>query len=157
MNVSPIGALGLFAGTYARGRLSWTYPLAALTLYVLSLGAYPLLVLASVYLGFALPAVIGATWLRGRVRAPRVLSGSLLASALFFLISNAGNWLVYGVPRGESLAFHYGLGLPLLLNTLAGDLTFTTLLFGGYAWAARQGARRPGQRTALGAGCASPS
>lgn len=133
MNFSPVGALGLFAGAYAVGRSAWLYPLAALTVYVVALGEYPWLVLASVYIGFAVPALIGTWWLRGRARFGRVGGAALLTSMLFFLISNFGSWIVYGVPRGETLAFHYGLGIPLFWNTLAGDVVFTAALFGGYA------------------------
>jgi len=133
MNFSPVGALGLFAGAYAARRASWMYPLAALTLYVVWLGEYPLLVLGSVYLGFALPGLVGAGWLRGRVGVGRVTGGALLTSVLFFSISNLGSWVVYGIPRGETLGYHYALGLPLLGNTIAGDLVFSAILFGGYA------------------------
>ena len=133
MNFSPVGALGLFTGAYATGRRSWLYPLCALSVYVVSLGDYPWLVLASVYLGFALPAVIGSRWLSGRVRAARVGIAAVSTSAIFFLISNFGSWIVYGIPRAETLTFHYALGLPLFWNTVAGDLVFSIALFGGYA------------------------
>jgi len=133
MNFSPIGALGLFAGAYSQRRSSWLYPIVALSVYVLSLGEYPLLVLASVYLGFAVPAAVGAALLRGRTAAGRVAAATLLTSVLFFAISNFGSWIVYGIPRGESLGLHYALGLPLFWNTMAGDMTFVAILFGGHA------------------------
>lgn len=136
MNFSPVGALGLFAGAYAAGRRSWLYPLAALTVYVVALGGYAWLVLASVYLGFAVPALIGARWLRGRVALGRVGAAAVCTSVLFFLISNFGSWLVYGIPEGQTLLFHYTLGVPLFWNTLAGDVVFSGALFGGYAWLA---------------------
>lgn len=142
VNFSPVGALGLFAGAYATGRRSWLYPLGALTVYVVALGGYAWLVLASVYLGFAVPALIGARWLRGRVRVGRLGGAALLTSVLFFSISNFGSWVVYGIPRGETLLFHYTLGLPLFWNTVAGDVTFTAGLFGGYALLATSDARR---------------
>jgi len=138
MNFSPVGALGLFAGAYATGRRSWLYPVGALTVYVVALGGYAWLVLVSVYLGFSVPALIGAWWLRRRVGAGRVSAAALLTSVLFFLISNFGSWIVYGVPRGETLMFHYLLGVPLFWNTLAGDLVFSAALFGGYALVAHR-------------------
>lgn len=144
VNFSPIGALGLFAGAYAPGRRSWLFPLGALSLYVVALGGYDWLVLASVYVGFAVPAAIGARWLKGRARAGRVGAAAVSTSGLFFLISNFGSWLVYGIPQGQSLIFHYGLGVPLFWNTLAGDVVFTAGLFGGYALLARREGREPG-------------
>ena len=147
VNFSPVGALGLFAGAHAPGKTSWLYPLAALTLYVVTLGEYPLLVLGAVYLGFAVPALIGAYWLRGSVSVGRVGGAALLTSSLFFLLSNLGSWIVYGVPRGETLLFHYTLGIPLFWNTLGGDVLFSAALFGGYALAVRS-ARSGRPRTA---------
>lgn len=149
MNFSPVGALGLFAGAYAARRRSWLYPLAALTVYVVALGGYSWLVLVSVYLGFAVPAWLGDRWLRGRVSVGRVGAAAVCTSVIFFLLSNLGSWLVFGVPRGETLAFHYARGLPLFGNTLAGDLTFSTLLFGGYRLAATRSTRAEGQPDAV--------
>jgi hypothetical protein len=70
----------------------------------------------------------------------RVGVAALSTSVLFFLITNFASWIVYGVPRGETLAFHYALGVPLFWNTLAGDVVFSAALFGAYAVLA---SRRP--------------
>ena len=138
LNFAPIGALGLFSGAYAPGRRTWLYPLAALTVYVVALGGYHWLVLSSVYVGFAVPALIGSCWLRGRVRARRVGASALATSVLFFLISNLGSWTAFGIARGQSLAHHYVLGIPFFWNTLAGDMFFSAVLFGGYAVVAKR-------------------
>jgi hypothetical protein len=133
MNFAPLGAFGLFVGAYAPHRRAWAYPLLVLTAYVVLLGGYAWLVLATVFLGFAGPAVLATRWLRSHVSVARV-GGSALASSLwFFLVSNFGSWIVYGAPRGQSLVAHYLAGVPLFWNTIAGDLFFTTVLFGGYA------------------------
>lgn len=139
LNFAPIGALGLFSGAYAPRRTAWLYPLGALTLYVVAIGGYAWLVLLSVYLGFAVPAAIGALWLRGRARATRIGAAAVGTSVCFFLISNLGSWAVFGIPRGETLLQHYALGLPFYGSTLAGDLVFSAVLFGGYALALRGG------------------
>ncbi len=139
MNFAPIGALGLFSGAYAPGRRAWLYPLGALTVYVVALGGYHWFVLSSVYLGFAAPALIGSCWLRGRVRAGRVGASALATSVLFFLISNLGSWIAFGIARGQSLVHHYVLGIPFFWNTLAGDAFFSVVLFGGYALVATRG------------------
>ncbi len=139
MNFAPIGALGLFSGAYAPGRRAWLYPLGALTIYVGALGGYHWLVLSSVYLGFAVPVLIGSRWLRGRVRAGRVGTSALATSVLFFLISNVGSWIAFGIARGETLIHTYVLGIPFFWNTLAGDMFFSAVLFGGYALVAKWG------------------
>lgn len=142
MNFAPIGAFGLFAGTYASTRRVWLYPLGALAVYVTAIGGYAWLVLASVFLGFAGPAVIGSRWLKGRVGVLRVVGSAMASSVWFFLVSNLGSWLVFGAPGGETLLHHYARGIPYFGNTLSGDLFFSTVLFGGYALA-RGTARRP--------------
>src|SRR5688572_11835356 len=117
MNFAPLGAFGLFIGAYAPARHAWTYPLTALSVYVIALGGYEWLVLASVCLGFAVPAWIGSRWLRRRVSVGRVGGSATASSIWFFLVSNLGSWVVFGVPRGESLLAHYLAGVPLFWNT----------------------------------------
>ena len=132
-NFAPIGALGLFSGAYAKTRHAWLFPLGALALHTVAVGGYHWVVLASVYLGFALPGLIGRYWIRCQVRPWRIGLSSLGASFSFFLISNMGSWIAFGMPRGESLLHHYVLGIPFFWNTLCGDLFFSTVLFGGFA------------------------
>ncbi|MFW6198956.1 MAG: DUF6580 family putative transport protein [Gemmatimonadota bacterium] len=143
VNFAPLGAFGLFAGAYAPGRRAWAYPLIALGIYVIAIGGYHWLVLGSVFLGFAGPAVLGIRWLRGRVSVGRVGGGALASSVWFFLISNLGSWVAFGIPRGESLVQHYVLGIPFFWNTLAGDVFFCGVLFGGSAlmraWSRNEG------------------
>ena len=135
MNFAPVGALGLFAGAYARTRYAWLFPLGALTIHTVATGGYHWVVLASVYGGFAMSGVIGHRWLANRVRTWRVGVGALGSATAFFLVSNLGSWLAFGMPSGQALIQHYALGVPYFWNTLAGDLTFSALLFGGYALA----------------------
>ena len=141
-NFAPISALGLFAGAHARSRLAWLLPLAALAVHTVVTGGYHWLVLVSVYLGFAVSGIAGRVLLRHRVRPRRVVAGAVFTSLWFFAISNLGSWMVFGIPRGESLAYHYLLGVPLYWNTLAGDLFFSGALFGAYAMMARYVPRR---------------
>ena len=100
---------------------------------VVALGGFHWFVLGSVFLGFAGPAVIGSRWLRGRVSLLRVGGSALASSTWFFLVSNLGSWVAFGVPRGEGLLTHYVAGVPFFGNTLAGDVFFSAVLFGGYA------------------------
>lgn len=133
MNFAPLGAFGLFVGAYAPHRRAWAYPLLVLSAYVVLLGGYAWLVLATVFLGFAGPAVMGTRWLENRVSLVRVGASAIASSVWFFLVSNFGSWIVFGVPRDQSVVAHYLAGIPLFWNTLAGDLFFSTVLFGGYA------------------------
>jgi hypothetical protein len=146
MNFAPLGAYGLFVGAYGPHRFAWAYPLVVLTAYVVLLGGYEWLVLATVFLGFAGPAVMGTRWLRDRVSTPRVGGSAVASSVWFFLVSNFGSWIVFGVPRAQSPIAHYLAGVPLFWNTLAGDLVFSTVLFGGYALVERLGRRETALR-----------
>jgi len=58
---------------------------------------------------------------------------------LFFALSNFGVWLGSGMyPRSlAGLAECYAAALPFFQNSLAGDLFYTVLLFGGFAAAER--------------------
>jgi hypothetical protein len=132
-NFAPLGAFGMFVGVHAQVRYAWAYPLAVLATYVIAVGGYEWFVLGTVFLGFAGPAFIGSRWLRSRVTVGRVGAATLVTSLWFFLSSNLGSWVVFGAPRGESLVAHYLAGLPLFRNTVAGDLFFSTVLFGGHA------------------------
>jgi hypothetical protein len=95
---------------------------------------------------FALIAYLGARWIAPALTAQplrtthywgRVLSGGLGASTLFFLVSNFGVWVVSGMYSWTfaGLTSCYTLAIPFYRNTLAGDMLYSCLLFGVYAWA----------------------
>jgi hypothetical protein len=67
----------------------------------------------------------------------RIASATFLGSLQFFLVTNFGVWAFLGsYPRTVAgLGACYFAGLPLFLNTLAGDFTYTALLFGAFALA----------------------
>lgn len=92
-----------------------------------------------VYVGFALILGIGAL-LRGRVGVATVGAAAVLSSVTFFLVTNAFHWWSSGMyPHTTAgLLMSYTAGLPFLWNTLLGDLFFSGLLFGGYAWLAQR-------------------
>jgi hypothetical protein len=68
---------------------------------------------------------------------PRIAAATFFGSLQFFLITNFGVWAFLGsYPRtAAGLAACYLAGLPLFWNTLAGDATYTALLFGAFAMA----------------------
>ena len=144
-NFAPIGALGLFAGAYARSRHAWLFPLGALAIHTIAVGGYHWVVLGSVYLGFSMSGFIGQRWIRHRVRPLRIGVAAFCTSIWFFLISNLGSWVTFGIPQGETLLQHYAMGIPFFWNTLSGDLFFSTLLFGGFAVAEQRFYGVPGR------------
>lgn len=137
-NFSPIAAMALFSGAYLPKRaLSFAAPFGALLLSDLLLGGfYP--GMSFVYLSFALTVLIG--WAISKRKTPLAIGGAAVGSAiLFFLLTNFGVWLFSGFYPLTVAGFVacYVAAIPFFQNTLAGDLFFTALLFGGFAAAER--------------------
>jgi hypothetical protein len=134
-NFSPIDAMALFSGAYVGRRLlAFAAPLAALLLSDLVLGFYPgmLFQYAAVIL-----IVLLSTLALSRVTVLRLAAAAIASSVLFFAISNFGVWAVSGMyahtPAG--LGACYLAAVPFFQNTIAGDLFYAALLFGGFALA----------------------
>jgi hypothetical protein len=60
---------------------------------------------------------------------------SLAASVMFFLVTNFAHWAIYDMyeKSAAGLLHCYAMALPFFRYTLAGDLSFACVLFGGYA------------------------
>jgi hypothetical protein len=136
-NFTPIGAMALFSGAYlGRRALAFVAPLAALLLSDLVLGFYH--GMATVYLSMALVTVIGMLALQRR-SALRIGSAAVVGSLLFFVLTNLGMWWFSGFyPHTlAGLEACYVAAIPFFQNSLAGDLFYASLLFGGFAIAER--------------------
>ena len=132
-NFTPIGAMALFSGAYlGRRPLAFVAPLAALLLSDAVIGFYS--GMAFIYASVALIVMIG--WaIRSRISPIRVGAAAIASSVLFFVLTNFGTWLSSGMyPHTTAgLAACYVAAIPFFQNTLAGDLFFSGLLFGGFA------------------------
>ena len=134
-NFTPIGAMALFSGAYfGRRLLSFVAPLAAMLLSDAVLGFYSGMWVT--YLAVALIVLVGWVAL-SRVSVLRVAGAALASSTVFFLVSNFGVWALSGMYPHNSAGFVacYVAAIPFFQNTLAGDLFYATLLFGGFALA----------------------
>ena len=91
------------------------------------------------YLSFLLIVGLGL-WLQPRRRAPLVLGAALAASVLFFVLSNFGVWATDTLyPRTfDGLVTCYVMAIPFFDYTVAGDLFYTTLMFGLFAAAEKR-------------------
>jgi hypothetical protein len=146
-NFTPIGAMALFGGAYLGRRwLAFVAPLAALLLSDLVLGFYPEMIF--VYLSVAIVVLIGHA-LSKRRTVLGVGAAAIASSVLFFLVTNFGVWLVmdYYPKSLPGLGACYVAALPFFQNTVAGDLFYSGLLFGGFALLERAvpALRRAGQ------------
>jgi hypothetical protein len=131
-NFTPIGAMALFSGAYlGRKALAFAAPLGALLLSDLVLGFYH--GQATVYFSVALIVMIGMVALT-RKSPLRVGAAAIVSSILFFVITNLGMWLFSGFyPRTlAGLEACYVAAIPFFQNTVAGDLFYAALLFGGF-------------------------
>lgn len=147
-NFTALGAAALFGGAYLSRRYAFLVPVLALFLSDLLLnnliyakqfpGNYDGFVLFEpntlwTYGAFILIAWMGSRFIRSNKILP-VVGASLGASGVFFLISNLAVWLhslLY--PKSfEGLLAAYAAGIPFFGNTVAGDLFFVAVFFGGF-------------------------
>jgi hypothetical protein len=151
-NFEPIGAMALFGGALvASKRLALLLPLAALfigdLIYGLFLTSHMDYLFSTsflmVYISFILIALIGRNLLRNNQSIGRIASSAVLASIVFFILTNFGSWLydpIYAkniVGLGQSylagLAFYkndfFG---NFFLNSVMGNVVFSLLAFGLY-------------------------
>jgi uncharacterized protein DUF6580 len=136
-NFTPIGAIALFSGAMVRDRrLAFLFPVLVMCATDLIIGFNKLSAL--VYASFLLSVVIGRFLIQKR-NPLRIGAATFLGALQFFLITNFGVWaFLNSYPRtGAGLAACYLAGVPLFWNTLAGDATYATLLFGAFALAER--------------------
>ena len=140
-NATPLGAMFLFGGaTFLSKRDSLLVPLAALL--VSDVAVDRILYHGTVtwfspwtWSAFLLVGMIG--WaLRNKINAGRVIVGTLAGSIVFFLVSNFGVWAAGQMyPRtAAGLAECYSAAVPFVRETLLGDLAYSAVMFGTYAW-----------------------
>ncbi len=131
-NVNPIAALALFGGaSFSDKRLAFLVPLAALFSSDLVLGLYSHM--EFVYASFAMIVGIGLL-LRKNRNVIAIGGAAVVSSVLFFAVTNFGTWATQSLyPHTfAGLVTCYAMAIPFFQNTLAGDLFFTALLFGGF-------------------------
>ena len=129
----PVAASALFAGRMLRNPvLAPVVPLAAMALSGLVLAGDDWRISLVTYAAIALPAFAGMAtrnW-RGPLPSAITLVG---CSVVFFVLSNFAVWAFSGMYSHTlaGLTQCYVLALPFFQNSLAGDLFWTAVLFGG--------------------------
>ncbi|HWG41304.1 MAG TPA: DUF6580 family putative transport protein [Gemmataceae bacterium] len=161
-NFTPVGALGLFGGARLRSWQAYVLPLAVMAVSDLLLWAIHGINYTPfnpwVYACFALSVVCGQLFLRTG-SAWRIGFVSVLVSVLFFLVTNFVSWWTFSLPFTQpdgtvmaplyarnmsGLMASYIAALPFIGtnapplgffgNQLLGDLFYSAILFGVYAW-----------------------
>ena len=147
-NFAPIGAMALFGAAYFSQRyLTFLIPIISMWLADLVLnnvvygqyfdhfvwfyqGCY------WTYGAFILIGLLGFAILK-RIRVQNLFIASLLASFIFFLVSNFGVWVSSAIYSKDfsGLLICYTAAIPFFRNTLMGDLVYTGVLFGVFEYA----------------------
>lgn len=134
-NFNPLGAVALMGGMLATKKLwSWVLPFAALflgdVLMSLSSPIYAEYIFSAnfffVYASFAAIILIGISFRKNATLA-KVLGGSILAALAFFMISNAGSWLLMPEYSKDltGLMTSYKMALPFFRATLVSQILFS--------------------------------
>jgi hypothetical protein len=146
-NFAPLNAIALFSGAYIiRKPIAFLVPLLFVWIgdMMVSYFHYGRLVVFYdgfywQYLTYILIVLLGSSILLNRIKPLRVLSGGLLASVLFFLLTNFGSWLTFNMypMTWQGLMACYVAGIPFFKQTLLSDLVYIVFLFGSFEWLRR--------------------
>ena len=134
-NFTPIGAMALFSGAYLGRRvLAFAAPLAALLLSDLVLGFYPGIWIR--ILQRRARSCSSAGWRCSASRRPagrRPRRSPARSCSSSSRISACGRSAACTRAPSSGLAACYVAAIPFFQNTVAGDLFYAALLFGGFA------------------------
>jgi len=135
-NFTAVGAIALFAGAhFSRKIWALAVPLAAMLVSDAVLGFSSSLPV--VYATFAMIVGLGLLLRERKMRVLPVAGAAVAAATLFYLTTNFAVWAMSGMypktPAG--LVACYVAAIPFFGPTLAGDLSYTAVLFAGFAWA----------------------
>lgn len=133
-NFAPIGALGIFAGLYAKNwRQGIALPLTARLISDALIGFFSPGVMASVYSATLFGTLLGM-WIKKRKTVFTVAGATVIGAVVFFLLTNFAVWLFDGLYPSNlpGLLKSYTMALPFFRNSLLGDLFYTGVLVGGY-------------------------
>lgn len=133
LGFTAIGALGLFSGAYINKRWAWAVPLLALLIGDLVIGFYNVLIMLSVYIGFAVSALVGRLLLNAKRSLVRMGAAIFIAELIFFLVSNTASWWVFYPHSMSGLLVCYINGLPYFGRAILANALYCSILFGAYA------------------------
>jgi len=146
-NFTPLGAIALFGAAYfPKKKWALIIPILALWLSDLVLNnvvyaayydgfAFFTSGFLYIYGAFAMIVILGVLLLK-KITFPRVIGGALGGSVIFFVISNLGVWLSSPLYPNtfEGLMMCYTAAIPFFHYTIAGNLIYSGVLFGGYEY-----------------------
>src|SRR3989344_1475208 len=131
-NFAPITAIAIFAGFYFSTKKAVVLTISVRLISDIIIGFFSWPVMIAVYVAHLLGVFLGSWIKKGNHRWLKALSSSVLASVLFFLITNFA-YLYAAYPHNwQGISTSYINGLPFFRATLFSDLVYTVALFGVY-------------------------
>lgn len=132
-NFSPVAAVLLFAGVYAKNKKYLILPLIALFISDIFIGFYDWKIMLAVYGSLALIGSIGFL-IKKHKHILNIATASLASALVFFLVTNFavwyfGTWYSHDL---NGLILCYNLAIPFFRNTLISTVLYSGLLFGSY-------------------------
>tara|TARA_B100000427_G_scaffold82393_1_gene67294 strand:- start:813 stop:1316 length:504 start_codon:yes stop_codon:yes gene_type:complete len=130
-NFTALGAIALFGGAFIYDKkFAFTIPVFIMIVSDFILGYNMSL---SVYLSFIIMVFIGL-YLQKKQNSLRIINAALIGSLVFFVITNFSVFLTSSLyPKSIiGLVECYTLAIPFFINTLAGNITYSLIMFYGY-------------------------
>lgn len=132
-NMTPLAAIGIFAGAYLDRRQFLLVPLMAIFISdLLGPGLYSPVSMVFVYAGLMISALCGRLLLHQHNKLTRLPVTVLISAFSFYAVSNLGPWWAYYTHSLEGLLTCYANGLPFLARSLAGDAMYSLIFFASY-------------------------
>lgn len=131
-NFTALIAVGLLAAAVFPSRiLAAAVPMAAMVISDAFIGGYDARLMLAVYGAMMLPLAVRPL-LSGRLLALRVGAASVVCSVMFFVITNGAVWAFGSMyeTSAAGLAACFAAAVPFFKYQLAGDLTYSLILFG---------------------------
>jgi hypothetical protein len=129
-NFTPVAAIALFGGAYLNRKYALIVPLALMAVSDMFIGMHDAVIFT--WGSFAVISMLGLL-LKNRKNPAAIAGMSVLASVIFYAISNLGVWIVGWYPRTlKGLVDCYIMGLPFLRDFTVATLVYSAGFFGVY-------------------------
>lgn len=130
-NFTPILSLALFGGMYLKGRQALWVPIALMMISDIIIGYHDTLVYT--YGSIFVISLMGM-WLKNHKSWMNVISTSVIASLIFFVVTNFGAYLSLYPHTIAGLQECYIAAIPFYRSTLLSTVAYSLVLYGVYEW-----------------------
>ena len=130
-NFTPVVSLALFSGTYLPKRYAVTFPLILMVVSDFFIGFHDTILFT--WGSVVVISILGFV-LREQKNPVTILSSSLGAALIFFVLTNFGTWLVSDLypHTQQGLKECFILAIPFFRTTLLSAIIYTFVIFGLY-------------------------